>query len=72
MKSWKNAAFIISGFVLIAVSGIMGSALYKLDVGFVQIINWRDIIIFSTTATVGFVMLILGIRNLIRLRQHSA
>lgn len=72
MKSWKNASLCIIGFVLIAVSGIMGSALYKLDLGFVQIINWRDIVIFSTTAAIGFVMLILGIRNLIRFRQHAS
>ncbi len=72
MKSWQNATLSIIGFVLIAVSVIMGLALYKIDVGFAQIINWRDIVIFSTTAAIGFVMLILGIRNLIRLRQHSS
>ncbi len=47
MESWKNAALIIIGFVLIAVSGIMGLALYKLDVGFAQIINWKNSIELS-------------------------
>lgn len=71
MESWKYVVYTIIGFVFVAGSGMMVMVLRKLEQGLVHTINWLDIIILATTAAVGMVMLILGIRNLVRIRQNS-
>lgn len=70
MESWKYAVYTIIGFVFVAGSGMMVMVLRKLEQGLVHTINWLDIIILSTTAAVGLVMLILGIRNLVRIHRN--
>lgn len=71
MEAWKYAAFTIIGCVLISGSVMMGLVLHKLEANMVHTINWRDIILLATTTTVGLAMLILGIRNLVRIPRNS-
>lgn len=71
MEAWKYAAFTIIGCVLISGSVMMGLVLRKLEASMVHNIHSRDIILLTTTVIAALAMLILGIRNLVRVRRNS-
>lgn len=71
MKSWQNIAIIVFGAIFIIGGVLLAFNFYRFDLGFFKVTIWRDVIIFSSIAAIGLVMLIRGIRNLIRLDKSN-
>ena len=66
MKLSNGIPHIIVGAVLFVVGGYLAYSFYFFEIGIMTTTLWRDVIIFSMISIVGLIILIFGIRKIVK------
>lgn len=66
MKKGNGIPHVIVGAVLFLVGGYLAYSFYDYDIGIITTTLWRDVIIFSVISLVGLVILLYGIKKLMK------